>query len=200
MATTRLTKAEQSAQTRRALLDAAHELFAEDGYAATSTEAVARRAGVTRGALYYQFRDKAALFAAVYEEQSTAAVHALSARVQAADGDPWQRIVVTACHAFVERAAAPGIRRILYVDGPAVLGQAAMQQSGPGLEFTRQAFTALVDAGLLEPVPLEPLVHLLWGAFFQVAFYIASADDVPTAQAEGLTVLLRVLDGLRPRR
>ena len=48
MATTRLTKAEQSAQTRLALLDAA---FAEDGYAATST--LARRAGVTRGALYY---------------------------------------------------------------------------------------------------------------------------------------------------
>ena len=85
MATTRLTKAEQSAQTRRALLDAAHELFAEDGYAATSTEAVARRAGVTRGALYYQFRDKAALFAAVYEEQSTAAVHALPDRQR--DGD-----------------------------------------------------------------------------------------------------------------
>ena len=67
-----ISKAEQSEQTRRALLDAALELFAEHGYANTSTEEVVRRAAVTRGALYYHFRDKAALFTAVYEKQSVA--------------------------------------------------------------------------------------------------------------------------------
>lgn len=51
-----ISKAEQSEQTRRALLDAALELFAEHGYANTSTEEVVRRTAVTRGALYYHCR------------------------------------------------------------------------------------------------------------------------------------------------
>ena len=59
MATTGLTKAEQADKTRRALRAAARTLFTTQGYVATSTEEIARRAGMTRGALYYHFRDKA---------------------------------------------------------------------------------------------------------------------------------------------
>ena len=44
--TTCLTKAARSAQTRRTVLDAAQELFAEDGYAATSTATIMHWAGV----------------------------------------------------------------------------------------------------------------------------------------------------------
>ena len=60
-------KAEQSEATRTALLQAARELFTERGYAGTATEDIAQRAGVTRGALYYQFGDKSGLFHAVLE-------------------------------------------------------------------------------------------------------------------------------------
>src|SRR3546814_5083905 len=51
-------KAEQSDRTRATLLSVARTLFAEAGYAGTSTEEVVQRAGVTRGALYHHFRDK----------------------------------------------------------------------------------------------------------------------------------------------
>ncbi len=61
-------KAEQSEATRMVLLQAARELFTERGYADTATEDIAQRAGVTRGALYYQFRDKVGLFRAVFED------------------------------------------------------------------------------------------------------------------------------------
>jgi AcrR family transcriptional regulator len=61
-----ISKAEQSERTRRALLDAAWELFAEHGYAKTSTEEVVRRAAVTSGALYYHFRDKGCFGASRY--------------------------------------------------------------------------------------------------------------------------------------
>ena len=54
--------------TRRALLDTARELFAENGFQATRTEEIVQRAGLTRGALYHHFRDKEDLFRAVYEE------------------------------------------------------------------------------------------------------------------------------------
>ena len=53
--------AEEAAATRRALLVAALAEFAELGYAAATLAGIAARAGVTRGALYHHFTDKAAL-------------------------------------------------------------------------------------------------------------------------------------------
>jgi TetR/AcrR family transcriptional regulator, repressor of the mexAB-oprM multidrug resistance operon len=53
--------------TREALLDAAEKAFLERGVSGTSLEHIAQRAGVTRGAFYWHFRDKAALFAAMIE-------------------------------------------------------------------------------------------------------------------------------------
>src|ERR687893_1781717 len=61
------TQAERSATTRAALVGAARRLWAERGYAAVGTPEIADAAGVTRGALYHQFADKAALFLAVVE-------------------------------------------------------------------------------------------------------------------------------------
>ena len=195
-----LTNAEQSGRTRRALLDAARELFAEHGYSATTNEEIVRRAKVTRGALYHHFADKAALFQAVYEEQRAALVHAITERIQDTAGDMWQRVIVAACHVLLERAADPSTRRILYVDGPAVLGQRTIQQSGLGLERIRQGLAPLIAAGLIDPLPLDPLLHLFWANCFEAGSYVAYAADPRRAQDEMLPTLLRVFDGLRPRR
>ncbi|HZN15778.1 MAG TPA: helix-turn-helix domain-containing protein, partial [Acidimicrobiales bacterium] len=68
MATTRRTQAERSATTKAALLAAARELFAENGFAATGRDDIAERAGVTRGALYHHYDSKEALLRAVVLE------------------------------------------------------------------------------------------------------------------------------------
>src|ERR687890_1435571 len=62
------TQEERRAATRRALLGAARELFAEGGYHATAAGEVVGRAGLTRGAMYHHFEDKRDLFRAVIEE------------------------------------------------------------------------------------------------------------------------------------
>ena len=51
----RRTQAERTEATTSALVDAARELFARDGYDATSLDAVAARAKVTKGAVYHHF-------------------------------------------------------------------------------------------------------------------------------------------------
>jgi TetR/AcrR family transcriptional regulator, acrAB operon repressor len=60
----RRTKSEADA-TRVALLDAALRVFRERGVARTSLAEVAAAAGVTRGAVYWHFRDKSHLFEAL---------------------------------------------------------------------------------------------------------------------------------------
>ena len=70
---------EDALATRDALLTAALQTFRERGVAHTRLSDVAARAGVTRGAIYWHFKDKAELFAAVCE-RGTLPVEALLAK------------------------------------------------------------------------------------------------------------------------
>lgn len=62
----RRTKSE-ALETRSALLDAAERVFYEKGVSQTTLTDIAKAAGVTRGAIYWHFADKAALFDAMQE-------------------------------------------------------------------------------------------------------------------------------------
>ena len=198
MATTSLTKAEQSDKTRRALLDAARTLFTAQGYVAASTEEIVRRAGVTRGALYYYFPDKAALFEAVFDEVGQEYIAALQADLLAAQGDAWQRLML-GVERFLDRLRDPSVRRIVYLDGPAVLGWSASEQRRePALALLRDLFGPLMAAGCVERLPLDALVRLLWALFFQAAADIAQAEGSDRTLHERLVVLRRILSGLRP--
>ena len=57
----------RSEVTRRKLLDAAIDVFAEVGYVAAGRTAIIERAGVTKGALYHHFDSMDALVAAIIE-------------------------------------------------------------------------------------------------------------------------------------
>jgi AcrR family transcriptional regulator len=72
---TNLQNQEVRAVTRAKLLNAALELFATRGYAATSVDAIADDAGVSAGLLYHHFDGKAAVLNAIFE-QSLADVQA----------------------------------------------------------------------------------------------------------------------------
>jgi TetR/AcrR family acrAB operon transcriptional repressor len=58
---------EEAAATRDSILDAAEQLFAEQGVSRTTLQHIATFAGVTRGAIYWHFDDKVALFNAMME-------------------------------------------------------------------------------------------------------------------------------------
>ncbi|MFJ3214139.1 ScbR family autoregulator-binding transcription factor [Streptomyces flaveolus] len=63
-----MVKQERSVRTRRALVLAAAEVFAADGYALASLTAISRRAGVSSGALHFHFASKDDLARAVEED------------------------------------------------------------------------------------------------------------------------------------
>lgn len=58
---------EDAQVTREAILDAAQRVFLARGVSRTSLEQIAREAGVTRGAIYWHFKDKSDLFSAMLE-------------------------------------------------------------------------------------------------------------------------------------
>jgi AcrR family transcriptional regulator len=58
----RMTQAERRSRTREEVLAAASRIFARNGFHATSLDAIAEEAGLSRGAVYYNFADKEQLF------------------------------------------------------------------------------------------------------------------------------------------
>jgi AcrR family transcriptional regulator len=60
--------------TRRLILDSAYQLFYRHGFARVALDAIAERAGVTKRTLYYHFRSKDDLLAAVLDAHSELAL------------------------------------------------------------------------------------------------------------------------------
>ena len=56
-------------QTKQKIMEIAKEHFCRYGYAGTNLEAIGKEAGVTRGPLYYYFKNKKELYAAVIEQE-----------------------------------------------------------------------------------------------------------------------------------
>ena len=191
-------QAERSEQTRRALLDVARRLFAERGYAGTATEEVVRQAGVTRGALYYHFRDKRDLFRAVVEDVQQEVMGQVQAAAATAPG-PWEGLRA-GLHAFLDACMAPVVQRVILVDAPSVLGWAAWRELDAryGFGLLRTALQGLMDAGQIEPQPVEPLAHMLLGALSEAGMVIAGAEDVQAARDAVGVSLDRLLRGVRP--
>jgi AcrR family transcriptional regulator len=71
----------RTAQTQRALLDAARQVFAEQGFAGASIADVVERAGSSVGSLYHHFGGKSELFLALWQEHQLAHEKAASEAV-----------------------------------------------------------------------------------------------------------------------
>lgn len=77
---------EEAMQTRHNLLLSALEVFSEQGVARASLNMIANRAGVTRGAVYWHFKNKEEIFEALFQLTFQAVLDDLTIRTQQADG------------------------------------------------------------------------------------------------------------------
>ncbi len=154
---TRRRQADRTAATRAALVAAARKLFAEHGYAEVGTERVAHAAGVTRGALYHQFADKADLFAAVLEAVEIDLTSRLIDAVASTTTDDPLAALVAGADAWLDASVEPEVRRIALLDGPAVLGWERWREVGMrhGLGLVTALLTELMEAGAIPAQPIE---------------------------------------------
>lgn len=111
--------------------------------------------------------------------------------------DAWDQLTA-GCRAFLTASTDPAVRRIMPVDGPAVLGWSewrAMDEAGSASHLA-DTLTALVGAGVIAPQPVQPLVRLLSGAMNEAALWLAESGE-PTDLNGVLTALFRMLEALR---
>ena len=184
----------RSEATRRQLITAARRLFGARGYAAVGTEEIVRAAGVTRSALYHQFRDKADLFAAVAEEVEAEIAEQIAAGAAGAAADPVGALRAGA-RLFLHACAEPEVERIILLDAPAVLGWEAWRDLAGryGLGLVQLALQSAMDAGAIAPQPVIPLAHALVGALDECALYVARAGEPAAAREECAMIIDRIL-------
>jgi len=171
-----LTKVEQTQRTRRAILDRARRLFAQNGYAATGTEELIRGLGITRGALYHQFKDKQGVLEAVIGEVYEEITCTIRARVEQLP-TCLDRILM-GCHACLDIAMQEDLRRLVFIEAPAFLSVDKLAELDKrGFTLLQEAIQNAVDEGLLKTVDVEGFTFLLNGSLNALASWAAQTRD-----------------------
>ncbi|MBY9064455.1 TetR/AcrR family transcriptional regulator; helix-turn-helix transcriptional regulator [Sphingomonas yunnanensis] len=191
-------RAETTEANRARLLAAARAAFAVHGFAGASMDELTAAAGLTRGALYHGFGDKKGLLAAVVA-QVDGEMAARARAAAAAVGDDWEALLAEAA-AYIEMALDPEVRRIVLLDGPAVLGDPSRWPSQNAcLAETRDTVARLVAAGTMRAVDVEAAARLLSGAALNAALWVAASDDQAVALPRALDAFALMAEGLRAR-
>lgn len=188
-------RSDMIASTRARLIAAGRKAFAEKGYAATAAADLAEDAGLTRGALYHHFGGKKGLLEAVIAEIDAENAVRL-AQVVARAPTLWDGFVEETI-AWVELALEPEVRRIVLLDGPAVLGDPSRWGSQSAcLASTQRSLERLIAEGAIKPVDPEATAHLINGAALTVSLWIAGAEDPAAASDKAIASLRVVLEGV----
>ncbi|TIT53135.1 MAG: TetR/AcrR family transcriptional regulator [Mesorhizobium sp.] len=187
---------EMIAETRAKLITAARQAFGTIGYAEASMDDFTASAGLTRGALYHHFGDKKGLLQAVIAEidaEMAARVNEVASRAPTR----WQHFV-DECTTYIEMALEPEIQRIMFRDGPAVLGDPAQWSNANAcVGSMTDHLTALQHEGMVVPgVDPETAARLINGASSQAAQRIANSNDPEATSRKVVAAFKQLLEGL----
>ncbi len=148
---------QQARETRQLILDVALRLFSQQGVSSTSLATIAKAAGVTRGAIYWHFKNKSDLFNEIWE-LSDASISDLEIEYRAKfPNDPLsviREILVYVLEATVTEERRRLMMEIIYhkcefVGEMTVVQQAQRQLSLASYERIEQTLKECIAAKLL---------------------------------------------------
>jgi AcrR family transcriptional regulator len=186
----RLTRAQSRARTRELLLAAAMRVFARDGYAGASVDAIAAQAGFTVGALYSNFGTKQELFLAVFEAHCAGELAALRELAERAGGDR-DTLLAAVSGRFAELDQAQ--REWWQLGTELWLFAQRHEQAAQRLAAIQAEARTVIAEALGRPgQPLDEqvagMVHALWGGW--VRYRLTDPDAAaPEAFARGVSWL-----------
>jgi AcrR family transcriptional regulator len=192
-----VTQAERRAETSGAILEAARKLFATQGFEATSIDDIAARAGVAKGAVYHHFDSKEEIFTRVLDAVQAEIAAAPPPAALRKIADPLDR-AAAAMLAYLNTATEPGIKRILLIDGPAVIGWRKWREIDDRYfgQGARNAVAHIMGASA-PAAEIDAVTHAVMGAIMEAALVCATAPDAKKAAREMTAALRRLMDGLR---
>ncbi len=106
---------EDALATRDSILDAAEQLFVKQGVSGTTLQHIATAAGVTRGAIYWHFLDKGAMFNAMMERVKMPLESAMLLFDQANAADPIEVLRESMMRVFRMTVEDPMARRVFEI-------------------------------------------------------------------------------------
>src|SRR5271154_5148427 len=176
-----MAQATNNSETRRRILRAALKHFANAGYAATSVQQIVGDAKVSKPALYYHFRDKAALFAALVNEAHDGRFQVVQEAAARAKDFPGQlREVLTALFDYFHKNRE--LTRIAIATAYAAPGEVPpglnqLDKCKRNLEFIHSLIRRAQAAGELDD-RFDSRV-LAYGFYGQTNFYITAHLLIP---------------------
>jgi AcrR family transcriptional regulator len=192
--------AEEAAATRAQLVAVARDLFASEGYAATTLDGIGAAAGLTRGAVHHHFGDKRALFVEVFEALEHELNDAVVRAAIAAPPDPLEQMRA-GCRALFKFFGRAEYRQIALADAPGVLGVLAWYDvdRSIGMATMRFGVQALAGAGYLDASQVGAVTVLLYGALTEAAINLQTPGSPHTAD-ELIETVEAFLRGVSPSR
>lgn len=200
---------DEAQETRNRILDAAEHLFSEHGVSRTSLEDIAQAAGVTRGAIYWHFKDKRDLVAAMVD-RVTLPMEAMVARSSDESvEDPIASLKACAVSALKRTATDAQVQRVFdvvthkceYIGEMAGVNNRISAVQKGCVDRAEQTIRNAVKRGLL-PATVNPrlaavgLDALLYGL---ISNWLANSSYLPLErQAEAMIDLY--IEGLRAPR
>ena len=163
--------------THQTVFEVATKLFSEHGFDNVTTKMIATEAGVAQGSVFHHFKSKCNLFIEVHNQYQLKLIDRIDAAATKAVGpeDRFDRI----WRAYLSSTEDAGMRRILLLDGPQVIGLEALraQDRETAFAFFMAELSTLQDEGFIRPHSLRALAILLFGALDQAAFEMADFPE-----------------------
>ncbi|MDB5800103.1 MAG: acrR [Rhodocyclales bacterium] len=210
---------EEALATRCQLLDAAQSVFCERGVSHTSLHEVATAAGLTRGAVYWHFENKADLLAALWERASLPIDATLEELDQKYAADPLARIyhkTITVIRRIATEEQARALMSIILLKCEYVLETEAVrlhlvEAREHCMAKSAAEFQAAIDAGQL-PAAVDPHTAALgmFAIFDGACFHwlmaperfdlMQLAEQTFSAYLEGLKSCARTASASKPKK
>lgn len=191
------------------ILDAALAVFAEKGFAAARVEDVAKRAGLSKGAVYLYFDSKEALFEALVRRFAQNVIAPAAARFTAmAEADP-EAALTSAIRFLVGALSDPALSaapRLVLAEAqrfPAIAGVYRREVLAAGRVAIGGLIAAGVKRGQFRDVPREAALRATMGPILTHMFltHLFPDPDAPAADPDATAAEIAdvLLYGLKPR-
>ena len=156
-------------------------------------------ARVTKGALYHHFSGKQALFEAVFERVEAAAAKAVADAVEGHD-DPWEK-ALAGLRAFLSVVQQPTYRRIVILEGPAVLGWTRFREQAERSTFTTvlEIVSSVLQANgpELDEEMVDTFSRIFFGAMSSAGEWVSTSQDPNAGAARVEAAIGFILNGMR---